>query len=140
MSERVFVEERPAKLLLETTALPAWLRDNPVLGLRSLALTSFPSFFQPDQVLPTWHGCPGCRSKKEAQDHDCVHTNLPSSAPVVCLGPGGLLFATLRPRLVAGIFKKRIMVRPEVQLPNSSIALNCYYSFNSQVLFYLLLF
>lgn len=35
--------------------------------------------------------------------------------------PDGLLFAALGPRLVGRTFKKRIMIRFEVQVPKSSI-------------------
>lgn len=45
MNERVLVEERPAKLLLESGGLPACLGDSPVWGLLSLSLMPSPSFF-----------------------------------------------------------------------------------------------
>lgn len=85
-----------------------------------------PLFFQPDWVQLTWHGCPGWQKYKRSPRLLLCGT----SALTEWLHPDGLLFVALGTRSVAGNFKKRIMIRLEVPLPNLSSTLNCYCSFN----------
>lgn len=122
MNEHVFAEEHPAKLLLESrgAACLAWRQPHPGSSV-SLpdVLLLFISARQSTvyMALLSWSAKV---QKKPKTSVACTQTHLPFSL-VVCLEADGLLFGALGPRLVGRNFKKRIMIRSEAQLPNSSI-------------------
>lgn len=97
--------------------LLAWLGDSPIKGLLSLSLMASFSLSQPARVLPIWHSCPG-QQKYKRNPKPLLHVNNPT---VVSSDLDELLFGALGPRLVGRNFKKRIMIRSEVQIPDSTI-------------------
>lgn len=121
MNEHVFAEEHPAKLLLESrgAACLAWRQPHPGSSI-SLpdVLLLFISARQSTvyMALLSW----SAKVQKKPKTSVARTQTLPFSL-VVCLEADGLLFGALGPRLVGRNFKKRIMIRSEAQLPNSSI-------------------
>lgn len=125
MNERVFVEERPAKLLLESrgSRLP-W--GQPCPGVSCLSpWWPPPLFFQTDRVQAAWLGCPGWQQYKRSPGLLlCAHKPA-CPCPELRLEPRRLPFAALGPRSAAGSFKRRVVIRPEIQLPNlSTVSVN----------------
>lgn len=121
MNEHVFAEEHPAKLLLESrgTACLAWRR--PHLG-SSVSLPDVLLLFISARQSTVYMALLSWSAKVQKKPKTSVARTqtLPFSL-VVCLEADGLLFGALGPRLVGRNFKKRIMIRSEAQLPNSSI-------------------
>lgn len=110
----------PCKAAAGEQGLPPALGTTPSGGLLPLSLMASPLFFQTDRAQTAWLGCPGWQQYKRSPGLLlCAHKPA-CPCPELRLEPGRLLFAALGPRSAAGSFKRRVVIRPEIQLPNLS--------------------